>query len=278
LKIGQVVNYFIVLPLSFYYFDQLLSSLRSGLARIRPGVSVTAISGAAGSNPCLQLEEFLKERWDLVIEILARPGASRLISASGLPFVSIRDGVRPRLLRPIGNCVGVVNTKTGMAIHDFASACLRRGVRSVLQVMALPNPYDVTDMLAVSEIRVTTLRVENPGMPEAVAMGGFSAVRDFFAAHPRNLPDLVLFTDDYAAQGGLIAMKSLGLRIPEDVAVVSHYNKGHGPIWEKPLTRLEMDPVAHGAALTRAFAAYLRGEPFPENFVLGSVWREGETF
>jgi DNA-binding LacI/PurR family transcriptional regulator len=102
-------------------------------------------------------------------------------------------------------------------------------------------------------------------------------VRDWFRNGGAR-PDVILFTDDYAAQGGLIALKALGLRIPEDVAVVTHANKGHGPFWEKPLTRLEMDPVAHGKTLAAAIAGYLRGEPFPQNLRLGSVWREGETF
>lgn len=80
------------------------------------------------------------------------------------------------------------------------------------------------------------------------------------------------------AQGGLIAMKSLGLRIPEDIAVVSHANKGHGPIWEKPLTRMEMDPERHGAKLAKAICRHLTGKGFPVNLTLGSVWHKGETF
>ena len=112
-----------------------------------------------------------------------------------------------------------------------------------------------------------------------MSKGGFAAIQEWFASKRGAWrPDVVFFTDDYAAQGGLIALKNLGLRIPEDVAVVSHANKGHGPVWEKPLTRLEMDPVAHGKALAREIAAYLRGGTFPSRFVLGSKWVEGKTF
>ena len=131
-------------------------------------------------------------------------------------------------------------------------------------MLGLPNAYDATDMLKMLGVEVKTLEVENLGSPESMSKGGFAAIQEWFASKRGAWrPDVVFFTDDYAAQGGLIALKNLGLRIPEDVAVVSHANKGHGPVWEKPLTRLEMDPVAHGKALAREIAAYLRGGTFP---------------
>jgi DNA-binding LacI/PurR family transcriptional regulator len=163
------------------------------------------------------------------------------------------------------------------ALPDFVRACVRKGVRTVLVVTSNGDTYGAQEMLRVAEIRTTVLEVANAGSPESVSQNGFNAILKWFAdGGPR--ADVILFEDDYAAQGGLIALKALGLRIPEDVAVVSHTNKGHGPFWEKPLSRLEMDPVAHGRILASTIAGYLRGEPFPRNLRLGSVWREGETF
>ena len=69
-----------------------------------------------------------------------------------------------------------------------------------------------------------------------------------------------------------------GIRIPEDVSVASFVNKGHLPIWDQSLTRLEMDPITHGAALAKAVRTYLHGKPFPDGIVLGTVWKVGDTF
>ena len=226
----------------------------------------------------MQLESFLKERWDLVVEIAASGKSRHIIEESGWPFICIYDGIKRRPSAS-SNCVGEVNYWTGAALGDLARSCAKKGVRTVLQVLGLPNPYDVTEMLAISNIAVKTIKVANPGSGEAVAHGGFRAVRSYFRSRRGEpCPDLVLFTDDYVAQGGLIAMRSIGLRIPEDVAVVSHANKGHGPVWEKPLTRMEMDAESHGIKLADAIARQLAGQGFPKNMTLGSVWREGETF
>ena len=261
-----------------YYIAQMISSVRSELIRSGIDISMASVCGVSGENECIQLESFLKERWDLVVEIGASKRPRRMIESSGWPFICVYDGIK-RHPSASSNCVGEANYWTGAALGDFARACVGNGVKTVLQVLGLPNPYDVTDMLAISKVEVTTLKVRNPGNPEAVAHGGFSAVRDFFLLRRgKPLPDLVLFTDDYVAQGGLIALKNLGLRIPEDIAVVTHANKGHGPIWEKPLTRIEMNPERHGVALAKAICRQLTGTGFPENLTLGSVWCKGETF
>ena len=263
-----------------YYYDQLLSTIRSSLSEDHADVSMSSVCGSRTENANAQLSESLKERWDLVIEIGAQPRSRRLIEAAGWPFLCLYDG-RKRIVSKAPNCIGMVNMWTGMALPEFAKACVRCGVRFVLQVLGLPNPYDVTEMLDISGIAVETLRIANPGNPEAVALGALAAVRDWFAARagkPHALPDVVFFTDDYAAQGGLIAMKAQGLRIPEDVRVVAHANKGHGPVWEKPLTRLMMDADRHGAMLAAGIRDYLSTGRFRDDMTLGSVWMAGETF
>ena len=263
-------------PYYSYYYDQIASGSRDLLLEHGIGVSTASVSCSRVGNRYLQLVEFLKEKWDLVLSAGNTRGASQVLESQGWPFVWIGDGVS-RTPCSAQNCLGQVDIASGAALSKFVQACVRKGVRKVLQVMVLPRAYDAAEMLKVAEIPSQTLFVRSMGSPELVMQGGFSVVRDWFRSGGAR-PDVILFTDDYVAQGGLIALKGLGLGIPEDVAVVTHANKGHGPFWEKPLTRLEMDPVAHGKILAAAIAGYLRGEPFPQNLRLGSVWREGETF
>ncbi|MBQ2624475.1 MAG: substrate-binding domain-containing protein [Kiritimatiellae bacterium] len=272
------ILFFVQDPYYCYYIDQLVSCVRDCLLKGRGEVSIASACGCRGKRKYLQLEEFLKERWDLVIVVGNTSEAAGIATASGWPFIGIADGRKCRAITS-DNCIGQVDIMTGNALGEFARACAKKGVRRVLQVLGLPNAYDATDMLKMLGVEVKTLEVENLGSPESMSKGGFAAIQEWFASKRGAWrPDVVFFTDDYVAQGGLIALNSLGLRIPEDVAVVSHANKGHGPVWEKPLTRLEMDPVAHGKALAREIAAYLRGGTFPSRVVLGSKWVEGKTF
>ena len=44
------------------------------------------------------------------------------------------------------------------------------------------------------------------------------------------------------------------------------------------LTRLEMDPVAHGREVARVVVGHLKSGAFPPSLVLGSVWKNGATF
>ena len=263
-------------PYYCYYHGQFFSSVRDQLLKSHVEISAALGCGCSVGDRFDQLKEFLKEKWNLVVAIGSLPRLYRALEASGWPFLSIADG-RQVVHSRAENCLGTVDIGSGAALPDFTAACVRKGVRMVLQVQGLPDPYDAAEPLAACGIASRRVRVASRGLPITMTQGGYTAVREWFGDGGRR-PDVILFTDDYVAQGGLLALKDMGMRIPEDVAVAAHANKGHAPFWGRPLTRLEMDPVAHGRVLAGAIAAYLRGEPFPRELRLGSVWREGETF
>lgn len=272
------ILFFVQEPYYCYYMDQLISCIRSHLLKGKSGVSIASVCGCHGADRYLQLEEFLKERWDLVVVWSNTPEPIEIASGSGWPFIIIGDGKKCRSYAG-EDYIGKVDIWTGKALREFVHCCAKKGVQRVLQVLGMPNAYDVTDMLRILGAEVRTVKVDGLGTPESMSKGGFDAMlKSFAGGRSAWSPDVILFTDDYVAQGGLIALKNLGVRIPEDVAVVSHANKGHGPVWEKPLTRLEMDPVSHGRELAREIAAYLRSRTFPQNIVLGSKWIAGATF
>ncbi len=90
---------------------------------------------------------------------------------------------------------------------------------------------------------------------------GHEAVRDFFAderhrAHP---PDAILFDDDYLAEGGLVALLEAGLRVPNDVKVVTFCNKGNEPFLGVSLARIENDPVAYADTVAEFILKLLAG-------------------
>lgn len=91
--------------------------------------------------------------------------------------------------------------------------------------------------------------------------GGLEAVARFFA-NPRNVerpPDAIFFYDDYLANGGLIALAAAGFRVPEDVRVATIAVRKVGPVWFKPLTRLEFDPVPAARRMAKYVLALLEG-------------------
>ena len=64
---------------------------------------------------------------------------------------------------------------------------------------------------------------------------------------------MIVFLDDYVAQGALLAFSVAGIRIPDDVQVITLANKGLGPVWIKPVTRFEVDAAAEADAFATSF-------------------------
>ena len=280
-RTGNVVRWRVLFfshnPYFCYYTDRLVSELRTRLMHEKGGVSTIAISRCRGANSYLQLEELLKERWDLILEDNMDETSRKMIEDSGWPFVVVGSGSQT-VPSHAANCVGLVNCSGGLAAADFVKNCAVRNVRTVVQMICDKGSYDVTERLRIVGVEVRTVRTPLGLDPEGVAKGAYSIIDGWFKNGKPQLPDAILFTDDYLAQGGLLALRRHGVRIPEDVAVVSFVNKGHLPIWDQQLTRLEMDPIAHSALLAKAVRTYLHGKPFPQGVTLGSVWKPGETF
>ena len=277
---GQVL---LVFPESknSYVISEMSYFLRNAL--MEEGYFVNEIVVPLDSNGRHRLEMLklhLYESIDLTIQMHRTPPIRRALMDSGVPFVTFDFDPSGRI--KARNCVCHICAHLDGGADELIAQCRETNVKSVFMACAWSQCRNLARLFGKAGIHVVARQFctsEHYGRQEDVQRAGMEAISQMITDEPQLLSGLLVFPDDDVfASGGLMALACAGLRIPEDVAVVSHYNKGHGPIWEKPLTRLEMDPVAHGAALTRAFAAYLRGEPFPENFVLGSVWREGATF
>ena len=272
------VLYFTHNPYFCYYNDRFVTALHTQLMQMKGGAMLSTVSRSNGVNGYLMLEEALKERWDLILEGATDTKSRRMIETSGWPFVTIHDSVYSLPPSGAASCVGIVNVALGAAANDFVRECARRNVHSVVQMLCDRGAFDITERMRIMGVAVRTVRTPMGIAPDEVAQGAYAIVDGWFHRKCASLPDVILFTDDYLAQGGLLALSRHGVRIPKDVFVVSFANKGHLPIWDQQLTRLEMDPIAHGAALAKAVRTYLYGKPFPQGIVLGTVWKRGETF
>ena len=163
------------------------------------------------------------------------------------------------------------------ALDDFASRCHLKGVRSVCQfhLGGMRVPYDVRDRLKSANINVELASVRPTGGFSdlySIRKAAYAAVERRLSAGP--LPDLMYFSDDYVAKGGMLALARHGIVTPRDLKVVVFANRGSLPLWTVDLTRIENDPVAAGHRFGRAVVGYLRGQelacdPEPGTFVLG---------
>ena len=75
-----------------------------------------------------------------------------------------------------------------------------------------------------------------------------------------DLPDALVFYDDYVAAGALLSLARHGVKVPEDVKVLTFSNKGLGPVFFKPLTRFESDHAANAEKIGRWLKARLAGK------------------
>jgi DNA-binding transcriptional regulator YhcF (GntR family) len=259
-----------------YYCAEFLSTFDSLLLSNGYKVFVINATKRGEQMQCRVLRTMLKEKWALVV---LRGGgcaaALRIVTDSGHPFVFLGDGA-PMLRTSVPSCIARVETKNGKALSDFIRECVRRGTKRVVQFMYAEGAFDVTWMLSHSGIEVKTVRIARKSSLEEVMLAAISKMNRMVKKKP--LPDLFIFTDDYLAQGGLVALSVAGVRIPEDVAIVTLSNRGFGPAWVKPLSRLEMDASAHAGEFSDAVIDYLRTGKFPQGLEFGSVWKRGQTF
>ena len=89
---------------------------------------------------------------------------------------------------------------------------------------------------------------------------GWEEFREVWSAYPEK-PDGLLVTDDVLFDEARIAIQELGLRVPEQLRIVTHANRGAGRRYPFPVTEAQVDPERYAAALGGMLLKLLRGEP-----------------
>lgn len=100
------------------------------------------------------------------------------------------------------------------------------------------------------------IRRVNPGQPGAA----WEAVRDFWILS-REKPDGLLIADDTLLQDAVLALLELGVKVPTDLKVVSHTNKGVQFFYPFPLVCLETDPEELAEATFAMTRTLMRRQP-----------------
>ena len=165
------------------------------------------------------------------------------------------------------------------AIGNFVQHCVRTGVKRVLQVRFEGNDTpDAKESLAEKGKKSGWLavpRMDELGRYEGIDRAAYNAFMDL----PRSaLPDVVLFWDDFVAQGALTAFLERGLKIPHDVKVVTLSNRGLGPVYSEALTRFECDATETGEKVAADVLGLLAKGRLPQLPVVAPHYVFGRTF
>lgn len=260
-----------------YYSSHLCMAVTDNLRKAGYRLTITSASAKNDKMGCRHLKEQLRYSWNLVIEFGYSAMSRDLIESAHMPFVILGDGSRVPDSKST-MAVGKIDILCGKAIPDLLRAIASTDTNRVVQFSYGGGAFDISDRLSGMQVRFDRLVIPPQTSPEDVSRTALREMDRFVRKGGLSPRTLLLFTDDYIAQGALLSILAHGLRIPEDLRVVSHANKGQGPVWLTPLTRLEMDPSAHGKMIAKAILAYLStGKPL-QDIVFGSEWVWGQTF
>ena len=240
-----------------YYFSMLIGDLRRGM--VAQGYSLITVAVDARSSGELdfsQLDALCGEEVDCIITIHPPDALAAHIASYGVPafaFVDVQTAVGLETLRRTDVC----------AIESVVRVIQRSGVKRVLLANYTAGQAE-TALLERFGLEVESLSVvaDGPSFLEDIRRRSMEALLQRFAPK-RPRPELVVFTDDHVAFGGLLALALRGVRVPEDISVITLSNRGAAPAWPQTLARIEVDPIADGNALAAYAVAKIEGRPAP---------------
>ena len=265
-----------VLPLGDDNFFQhmMLGALRRRLSDAHYLLTqVVVAKDAAGKPDYRQLEIALAQGVDFVCSFHNEAWLQKGLAARGLCYAALL-GAHPKA----PGAVGSVWLDYERALPDLVSACRARGVRRIVQVSWTDTQLDAVPALKAAGFAAKDVRLAvdlSEGRIGGTRKAGLDAFLGRLGKKP--LPDLLLFQDDHLADGALTALLSRGVRIPEDVSVVTWANRRDLPVFPKELARMEVDPVSAGEASADAVIRYLETGDFPKGVSFGPKWIAGAT-
>ncbi len=233
--------------------------------------------GAGGKPDFYALDASLSRSVDLAIVMYHRPKINAHLVKAGVPFAVFGEKTVP----PRG-AVGAIHLAYDSAVPAFADACKAAGVEEVVEFCWHRLMCDVAPGLKSAGIRVTRKMLavdESEGRLIGVKRAGRIAFQAIMQKAECRMPNgrAYFFADDYLAEGALTALGYEGLRTPEDVRIATFANRGLGPDYPVPLSRMEFDPVRAGETVADAVTAYLKTGAFSVGVAVGPEWVKGET-
>lgn len=274
---GHVV---FVLPdaVGSYYANVFAGELQDRLTRegwLFTRVGVLKRTNGRRDTSVLQAE--LAQSVDLAIMPYGDVLVEKLLTRKKVPYL-VLAGRRPT--EPEAPCFVCFNRLAAM--DDFVRHCREAGVGKVVQVcMKGEGDVDAVPALAAAGIearREVVAFKESQFRLEAIERAAFRLVYDKVAERARSEGELVFFTDDFLAFGGITALLARGVRVPDEVKVVAWANRGFVPVAPWSVTRMEVDPRANAQTVAGLVLGRLNGDEIPSDATIGPKYVKGESF
>lgn len=229
------------------------------------------------------LNTMLRQHFDLIVLLHDMEKVVRHLEKGVIPFIRV-SREQPAPCRAL---VGAVVRRDDTCLPEFIAHCREAGIRSVLQATALRNGPDAVPALLAAGIHAENWRIAPPELQfdtRTISKLSAHAFAKRLSAEwapradgRRPLPDLIFFRDDHLTSGAMLALASAGVRVPDDIRIVTWDNCDDPLASLVPLTRIEQDNAAFGAKVAECVLEYLRTGVFPADATFGPAYVRGET-
>ena len=257
---------------SSFHATQIADTLRKKMAD--EGFALTTVVFPKDMRRSLSfLKNELSNSPDLAVVLYAPPHVRVCLRDAGVKCVFVY-GSDP------GVAAGTwIRFSADGAISSFVGHCCRSGVSSVMQVRFDGN--ETPD--AAPALSAAGIRSEWTVVPRLDVLGRYEGIKrstyDTFLEMPfERFPEVFLFWEDFVAQGALLSFMKRGIRVPDDVKVVTLSNRGLGPVYPVPLTRMECDAAAVGEKVAEFVLSVLEKRRALKVPVITPQYVFGQTF
>lgn len=254
----------VVPTISGSVFLEMVQALTDGLAA-RGYQLMLGQAGYQNSREDALLEAIIGRRPDGVVltGIMRSEQGRRRLLASGIPVVETWDLTDS----PIDMLVGFSHEKIGKAVAEYL---VRRGRRRIATISANDeravrrNRQFADTVLALRpELGMDRAAVPTCIVPAPTTLGsGRSGLRELLAHDPGI--DAIFCSSDMMAQGVLLEALALGIRVPEQLAVVGLGDQAFARDLYPPLTTVRIDGTAIGSAAAQLIIDRAEGRPVDE--------------
>ena len=271
---GRVLITYPDVDICRYYPTQLFDTINRRLTAAGYAVAANSFPFGAGGS-LSQLKSELLRAYDLVIACRATSRVQRCFAESGINHI-FAYGDKPR----VHDGSPWIRLSSREVLGQFADHCKRAGVKNVVQVRFESDEFfDAGLALAARGVDSSWMTISRPEGGRSRFEGIVHCACEIFQTLPRDrFPDLLLFWNAFVAQGALMAFLDRGIRIPEDVKMVSLSDTGFGPVYVQPMTRIECDPVDAGEKISDFALAVLAKGRIPPPPVIEPQYVFGATF
>ena len=272
LRRGKVL---LVLPNEGFYTDWAAHRFQERCAAV--GVQVSRVVVVDPEDVPVSLDLALADTFDFAVSFHFKRRVIDTLDESELPYVFI--AADDSLARRRRNCLGVLRPSGGVA-SEVAAACAKRGVRraELVDFHEVRRPYLPAFARAGIAVKQWIIEPERRTLWfEDIPRGAMREFLKRLSSRRPSLPDLFFFLDDYVAEGALMALAASGVRIPDDVKVLTLANRGNCPLYVRELSRIETDPLAVGDAVADFVLGWFEGRRGAPPHLPPPAFIEGET-